>query len=133
MNSFLQKSSSPLLFILIGYLFFQTSCVVSDYGRKTKDAIVRGSSYVGEKSKSAYRSTKEKLGITDSKPAKPKPMSVAKSKFGEMPDGVVVSKYTLSNANGMRVGILDYGGTVKEILLLTVTAILQMYPLGLIT
>jgi len=115
MNSFLQKSSSQLLFILIGFLFFQTSCVVSDYGRKTKDAIVRGSSYVGEKSKSAYRSTKEKLGITDSKPAKPKPMSVAKSKFGEMPDGVVVSKYTLSNANGMRVGILDYGGTVKEI------------------
>ena len=42
-------------------------------------------------------------------------MSVAKSKFGEMPDGAVVSKYTLSNANGMRVGILDYGGTVKEI------------------
>ena len=32
-----------------------------------------------------------------------------------MPDGAVVSKYTLSNANGMRVGILDYGGTVKEI------------------
>ena len=42
-------------------------------------------------------------------------MSVAKSKFGVMPDGSVVSKYTLSNANGMRVGILDYGGTVKEI------------------
>jgi hypothetical protein len=102
MNSFLQKSSFSLLFILIGFLFFQTSCVVSDYGRKTKDAIVRGSSYVGEKSKSAYRATKEKLGITDSKPVKPKPMSVAKSKFGEMPDGAVVSKYTLSNANGMR-------------------------------
>ena len=115
MNSLLQKSSLPLLVILIGFLSFQASCVVSDYGRKTKDAIIKGTSHVGKKSKSAYRATKEKLGISESKPGNLKPMSVAKSKFGEMPDGTVVSKYTLSNANGMRVGILDYGGTVKEI------------------
>lgn len=95
--------------------FLLQSCVVSEYGGKTKSAIVKGASYVSTKSKSAYKSTKKKLGFEQSKKSNPKPMSVSKTKFGEMPNGTVVSKYTLSNANGMRVGILDYGGTVKEI------------------
>ena len=93
----------------------QSSCVVSEYAKKSKDVILKGSSYVGQKSKSAYLATKEKLGFDDSQNSKVKPMSVSKSKFGVMPDGTLVSKYTLSNGNGMRVGILDYGGTVKEI------------------
>jgi aldose 1-epimerase len=97
-------------------LFLFSGCVIGEVGTKTKDAIVSGTSYVGQKSKSLYRSTKTELGFKEATPVRPKPMSVAKSKFGAMPDGTVVSKYTLSNANGMRVGILDYGGTVKEIL-----------------
>ena len=48
-------------------------------------------------------------------------------KIGEMPDGTTVKKYTLSNANGMQVGILDYGGTVKEILHLIAMEISKMY------
>ena len=115
MNSFLQKLLVPLTSILFASLPFQTSCVVSKYGSKVKEKVIKSSSYVSEKSKSVYQVTKEKLGMTESKAPKPKPMSVAKTKFGEMPDGTIVSKYTLSNANGMRVGILDYGGTVKEI------------------
>ena len=89
--------------------------MISEYGDKTKEAIISGTSYVGEKTSSIYHSTKNKLGFEESKSAVIKPMSVSKTKFGTMPDGTVVSKYTLSNANGMRVGILDYGGTVKEI------------------
>ena len=116
MNSFLHKLPNPLLLILLLIFSSQTSCVVSEYGKKTKDAIIKGSSYLGEKSKSAYHATKEKLGFEESKNSKIKPMSVAKSKFGVMPDGTPVSKYTLRNGNGMRVGILDYGGTVKKFL-----------------
>lgn len=115
MKKFLRQSSKGFRIIFLVSLTFQTSCVISEYGKKTKDAIVKGTSYVGQKSKSAYSATKAKLGFNDSKPSTLKPMSVAKSKFGLMPDGTVVSKYTLSNANGMRVAILDYGGTIKEI------------------
>ena len=115
MNSFLLKLNAPLTSTLIASFSLQTSCVVSKYGSKAKEMVIQSSSYVGEKSKSAYQVSKEKLGMTESKTPKPKPMSVAKTKFGEMTDGSIVSKYTLSNANGMRVGILDYGGTVKEI------------------
>ena len=115
MNSFLLKLNAPLTSTLIASFSLQTSCEVSKYGSKAKEMVIQSSSYVGEKSKSAYQVSKEKLGMTESKTPKPKPMSVAKTKFGEMTDGSIVSKYTLSNANGMRVGILDYGGTVKEI------------------
>ena len=55
------------------------------------------------------------LDLRTKKKVSLKPMSVSKSKFGALADGTKVSKYTLTNANGMKVGILDYGGTVKEI------------------
>jgi aldose 1-epimerase len=41
--------------------------------------------------------------------------SVAKSVFGTMPDGTVVDAYTLTNASGMSVAILTYGGTLQQI------------------
>ena len=115
MTSNLHKLPNPFLAFLLLVFSMQSSCVVSEYAKKSKDVIIKGSSYVGQKSKSAYLATKEKLGFDDSQNSKVKPMSVSKSKFGIMPDGTLVSKYTLSNGNGMRVGILDYGGTVKEI------------------
>ena len=46
-----------------------------------------------------------------------KNMTVSKSPFGKMPDGTKVSQYTLINANNMKVSLLDYGATVKEILI----------------
>ena len=115
MNLISQKLLLTVLPIMLFFLFSQSSCVISEYGDKTKEAITSGTSYVGEKTSSIYDSTKNKLGFKESKSAVIKPMSVSKTKFGTMPDGTVVSKYTLSNANGMRVAILDYGGTVKEI------------------
>ena len=42
-------------------------------------------------------------------------MSVSKRKFDVLPDGTPVNLYKMTNANGMQVSILDYGGTVKEI------------------
>ena len=94
MNSFQQKLLVPLTSILFASLPLQTSCEVSKYGSKVKEKVIKSSSYVSEKSKSVYQVTKEKLGMTESKAPKPKPMSVAKTKFGEMPDGTIVSKYT---------------------------------------
>jgi aldose 1-epimerase len=41
--------------------------------------------------------------------------SVTEAPFGTMPDGTAVALYTLTNANGMRVTITNYGGTVTSI------------------
>ena len=42
-------------------------------------------------------------------------MSIEKNLFGKMSDGTEVYAYTLNNANGMSVKILNYGGTVTEL------------------
>ena len=49
-----------------------------------------------------------------------------------MPNGDQVSIYTLTNANNMQVSLLNYGGTVKEILVPDRDGNLLMYPLALI-
>jgi aldose 1-epimerase len=40
---------------------------------------------------------------------------VAQAPFGQMPDGVPVGLYTLTNANGMVAKICDYGGIITEL------------------
>src|ERR1700741_4873250 len=42
-------------------------------------------------------------------------LSVAKELFGRTLDGVLVDKYTLTNAHGVRVAILTYGAIVQSI------------------
>ncbi len=42
-------------------------------------------------------------------------MSISKAFFGSLADGRIVSEYTLENARGVKVKLLDYGATVKEI------------------
>ncbi|HUB32049.1 MAG TPA: aldose epimerase family protein [Bryobacteraceae bacterium] len=42
-------------------------------------------------------------------------INVQKAAFGRLPDGAAVDLYTLSNSNGMRVGILNYGGIVVSL------------------
>ena len=42
-------------------------------------------------------------------------MSISKAYFGSLSDGRAVFEYTLVNANGINVKLLDYGATVKEI------------------
>ena len=109
----LMKTSISLFSFAL--ILFASGCVISEYGAKTKDTLIKGTHYIGEKSKSIYTSGKQSLGFEKKKQISVKPMTVSKSNFGKLPDGTEISKYTLSNANGMRVGILDYGGTVKEI------------------
>jgi aldose 1-epimerase len=50
--------------------------------------------------------------LTDKSAAAP---SVTKEPFGTMPDGTPVDKYTLTNVDGVSVGILTYGGIVQSI------------------
>jgi hypothetical protein len=42
-------------------------------------------------------------------------LSVTKVPFGTTPEGTQVDKYTLTNAHGVRVAILTYGGIVQSI------------------
>ena len=42
-------------------------------------------------------------------------MSISKAFFGFLDDGRSVNEYTLLNKNGVKVKLLDYGATVKEI------------------
>jgi aldose 1-epimerase len=103
------------LFALAGILL-QTNCSVSEVGRKTKDGISKSASLVSSKSKQAYQKGKSALGLAKKDNPKPKPMTVAKKAFGKMPDGTKVSLYVMTNANGMQVSLLDYGATVKDIM-----------------
>ncbi len=97
-------------------LLFFGSCTLSEISQKTKDGVVGGSSYVKNKGIAAYDKSRNALGLEKSKKKSSKPMSVTKRKFGVMPDGSKVSLFTLTNANGMQVTLLDYGATVKEII-----------------
>ncbi len=40
---------------------------------------------------------------------------ISQSVFGTMPDGVVITLYTLSNSNDVEVGIINYGGIIQSI------------------
>ena len=100
-------SLSLVLVFLASFPF--AGCTLTEFGSTAKRKIVDGSSYVWQKGKSV-------VGIDPQNKQTLKPMTVQKTAFGEMPDGLKVSLYRLTNANGMQVALLDYGGTVKEIL-----------------
>jgi len=41
--------------------------------------------------------------------------SIEVKPFGQLPDGRIVERYELSNANGIRIAILNYGGIIQSI------------------
>ena len=111
------KKTNPLCFVLILASVFSLSCCsLSEVAQKTKKGFLDGSSYVVDKSKKAYGKSKNVLGLGKSKKITVTPMTVEKKLFGKMPNGDQVSIYTLTNANKMQVSLLNYGGTVKDIL-----------------
>jgi aldose 1-epimerase len=58
------------------------------------------------------------LGVTGSwaSPGQKSKPGIQRSAFGKMPDGQTIDPYTLTNRNGMQVGITNYGGRVVSIL-----------------
>ena len=96
-------------------IFLSFGCTVSEITQKTKDGFVKSKSYLTDKSKFAYEKGREQLGLSENTKSQNKAMTVAKKTFGEMPNGEKVSLFVLTNANKMQVSLLDYGATVKEI------------------
>ena len=100
---------------IFSFSLLNLSCSLSEISQKSKDTFSKSANYLKQTSQKAYQKTKEAFG-QESAPAKsPKPMSVSKVKFGTLSDGTQVNLYIISNANGMYVSVLDYGGTVKDI------------------
>ena len=108
------KISILSLLILIS-LSFQSGCTYSEVSKKTKSAIESSAYFLKNSGKTAYKSSKRVLGFEEDVSKTLKPMSVSKRKFDVLPDGTQVNIYVMTNANGMQVSLLDYGGTVKEI------------------
>jgi aldose 1-epimerase len=42
-------------------------------------------------------------------------LDVSKERFGTMPDGTVIDRYTLTNARGMEVKLITYGGAIQSL------------------
>ena len=109
------KTSSQALVLTACIAALAAGCTLSEIGDKTKSGFKKTSSFISEKSRKAYGSTKKALGLNKNSSVETPPMSISKQRFGEMPGGKTASLYTLSNANGMKVKVTDYGGTVVSI------------------
>ena len=95
---------------------FFGGCTLSEVSQKTKSGYATSKSYLSDKSKKLYRAGKEKFGLNENKKTHNKAMTVEKKSFGKMPNGKQVSLFVLTNANNMQVSLLDYGATVKDII-----------------
>ncbi len=104
------------LLVTFALIFATFGCTISDVTQKTKHGFNTSKDYITEKSKKVYSKGKEKLGLSNKNKTDVKPMTVARFPFGKMPDGKKVSQFVLTNANKMQVNLLDYGATVKEII-----------------
>ncbi|MFP6888075.1 MAG: aldose epimerase family protein, partial [Opitutales bacterium] len=110
------KLSSRVFTLVVAFSFvLATSCTISEIGQKTKQGFKKTGSYIADKSKKAYGSTKKALGLDENSKVESPAMSVSRKSFGETPDGEEASLYILANANGMKVKVTDYGGTVTAI------------------
>ena len=103
------KTSTQALVLTACISALVAGCTISEIGEKTKSGFKKTGSYISEKSKKAYGSTKKALGLNKNSSVELPPMSVSKQSFGEMSDGKKASLYTLANANGMKVKVSDYG------------------------
>ena len=103
------------LFLL--FLFLSFSCSQSELGRNASEKLKSGTNYISEKSRQAYQSSKQVLGLKEIEPPKSsKPMTVSKRVFGILPDGTKVHEFRMINENGMEVSVLEYGAAVRDLI-----------------
>lgn len=113
MKNYLLTSSSICLSVLFGNF----SCTPSEIGRNSVKNLKRGGDYISERTKLAYQSGREVLGLQEqSKPRLSKSMTISKRVFGNLPDGTKVHEFRLTNEKFMEVSILEYGATVRDIM-----------------
>lgn len=113
---FIPYMRNSLLFALVFIVLFQfSSCTYKEVSQKTKKAVSDSASFLKDSGDKALKSSKEALGLNEPVRQPIKTMSVYKRKFDVLPDGTKVDLYLLTNANGMQVSLLNYGGTVKDI------------------
>ena len=76
-----------------------------------------GGEFLTEKSKTAYQSGKDALGLNEeAPPTTSKPMTISKRVFGKLADGSKVHEFRLINEQGMEVSIIEYGAAIRDII-----------------
>ncbi len=102
---------------LLIFLFGSLSCSNSDLARSAISKVKHGASYVTEKSKQVYETTKSSIGNKVRHPLKvSRSMSISKRVFGKLSDGTKVHEFRIINENGMEVSVLEYGASIREII-----------------
>jgi len=75
----------------------------------------------GEKSANAANSKPSETSPSETKPAPSKPavdekkMSVTKEVYDKLPDGTQIDQYTLTNPNGLKVKLINYGAIITSV------------------
>ena len=93
------------------------SCTPSEIKKITLEKIKTSGDYISDKSRAAYSLTRESLGIKEEQSAlSAKPMTVSKKVFGTLANGAKINEFRLINDKGMEVSILEYGSTIREII-----------------
>jgi aldose 1-epimerase len=102
-------------FLLI-FTFANYSCTPSELGKKTMDSLKSSRNYISEKSKLVYKSGRNILGVEEENlSSQSKPMTVSKKVFGKLADGTKVHEFRLINEKGMEVSILEYGASMRDL------------------
>ena len=93
------------------------SCTPAELSQKASQKLKTGGDYITEKSKLAYESSREALGLKEETPPRSsKPMTISKRVFGQLEDGSKVHEFRLINERGMEVSIIEYGASIRDII-----------------
>ena len=113
----MNKSIFYSFFLPLKMILLLPSCTPSEVGKKTLKNAEESWSYLVGQSKSAYSRGREALGLAN--PKQPKigeNMIVSKRLFGKLADGSKVLEFRIANTKGMEVSLIEYGASVREII-----------------
>ena len=113
----MSKSSTFIIPFFLSILLANLSCTQTEFSRQAQEKLQLGANYITGQSKKFYHSGKNALGLSETKSVKPKKtMTVSKRVFGTLPDGTKVHEFRLINENNTEVSIIEYGASIREIL-----------------
>ncbi len=107
----------PYIASLLGAaILVNFSCTHSELSKQTIEKLKIGGEYITSKGKLAYQSSREVFGFKQDKPIQSSKMTISKRVFGELADGSKVHEFRLINEQGMEVSIIEYGASIREII-----------------